>query len=86
MRPLGTYQLISSGGDAIGGMRSNPGFPRPRWLCYFNDSDIDQAGAKIAGAGRQILNGPHGVPGGDLMIQASDPQGAMFAVVGPRVS
>jgi predicted enzyme related to lactoylglutathione lyase len=31
-----------------------------------------------------VHNGPMEVPGGDWIIQASDPQGAMFALVGKR--
>ena len=29
----------------------------------------------------QIINGPHEVPGGQWIVQATDPQGAMFALV-----
>ena len=32
------------------------------------------------------MYGPGEIPGGDFIIQATDPQGAMFAVVGPRKS
>ncbi len=42
------------------------------------------AGARIAGAEAQVLNRPHEVLVGGLTIQASDPQVAMFALVGPR--
>ena len=34
--------------------------------------------------GGTILNGPMEVPGGAWIIQASDPQGAMFALVGSK--
>jgi predicted enzyme related to lactoylglutathione lyase len=30
------------------------------------------------------LVGPHEVPGGGWIVQGIDPQGAMFAVVGPK--
>jgi predicted enzyme related to lactoylglutathione lyase len=36
------------------------------------------------GSGGECLLGPHQVPTGDWIIQARDPQGAMFALVGPR--
>jgi uncharacterized protein len=35
------------------------------------------------GAG-EVLHGPSEVPGGALIVQAKDPQGAMFALVGPK--
>jgi len=30
------------------------------------------------------MNGPMEVPGGGWIVQASDPQGAMFAVIGKK--
>src|SRR5437762_7475495 len=38
----------------------------------------------IPSGGGQVLNGPHQVPGGSWIIQCFDPQGAMFALVGPK--
>jgi hypothetical protein len=40
--------------------------------------------ARVASQGGQVLNGPHQVPGGSWIVQCRDPQGAMFAFVGPR--
>jgi len=34
--------------------------------------------------GGEIINGPMQVPGGSWIVQAKDPQGAMFALVGRR--
>jgi predicted enzyme related to lactoylglutathione lyase len=85
MGPMGTYLLFNTGGDAIGGMMNNPDFPRPMWLYYFNVDDIDVAKTRVEGAGGGILDGPHEVPGGAWIIQGRDPQGAMFALVGPKV-
>ena len=31
-----------------------------------------------------MINGPMEVPGGDWVVQAMDPQGAMFALVGAK--
>ena len=59
-------------------------FPRPLWLFYFVVGDIDEAAARVTGAGGTVLNGPTEVPGSAWIIQASDPQGAMFALVGRR--
>jgi uncharacterized protein len=45
--------------------------------------DRRRGGARM-GRGGQILNGPHQVPDGSWIVQCRDPQGAMFALVGPR--
>jgi predicted enzyme related to lactoylglutathione lyase len=86
MGRLGAGQLINNDRDAIGGMRKNPGFDHPLRLFYFKVPDIDEAVTRIAGAGGQILNGPHEVPCVDPMIQANGPQGVLFALVSPRKS
>ena len=46
--------------------------------------DIDVATDKVRSGGGTVLNGPMEVPGGAWIIQATDPQGAMFALVGMR--
>ncbi len=86
MGPMGVYQLFKAGGDeAIGGMMTKlEAMPVPFWLYYFNVAGIDAAAKAVEAAGGQILNGPHEVPGGDFILQGLDPQGAMFALVGPR--
>lgn len=84
---MGVYQLFSTGGDQMGGMMNKvPAFPAPFWLYYFNVDDIDTATARVKEAGGTPLMGPHQVPGGSWILQANDPQGAMFALVGPRRS
>lgn len=85
MGPMGTYLLFNTGaGEAIGGMINNPDAHRPFWLYYFNVADIDDAGRKVAANGGEIMMGPHQVPTGDWIIQARDPQGAMFALLGRK--
>ena len=81
---MGTCLLFNAGGDAIGGMMNSPDLPRPAWLFYFNVEDIDAAHRRLTDAGGQVRFGPTEVPGGGWIIQATDPQGAMFALVGPR--
>jgi predicted enzyme related to lactoylglutathione lyase len=58
--------------------------PAPFWLYYVNVGDIDAALERVKAAGGTILNGPMEVPGGDWILQGSDPQGAAFALVGKR--
>jgi predicted enzyme related to lactoylglutathione lyase len=86
MGPAGIYQLFSIAGEASGGMFNSPQAQasRPFWLFYFTVDAIGAAKARVEAGGGKVLNGPHQVPGGDWIIQCSDPQGAMFALVGPQ--
>lgn len=87
MGPLGTYQMFgyAGGGEAIGGMMTRPpGVPASFWMFYFSCDDITSAQARVTSSGGQIINGPMEVPGGMHIFQALDPQGAVFAMVGPK--
>ena len=82
---VGTYQLFSVGGQTIGGMFTKPPtVPVPFWLYYFNVGDIDAAVKRVKAGSGQILDGPIEVPGGRWIVQCTDPQGAIFALVGKR--
>jgi predicted enzyme related to lactoylglutathione lyase len=84
--PMGKYHLFNAGSGApVGGMRSNPDFPRPAWQYYFCVDDINTAKARVEAAGGTICFGPHEVPGGGWIINGQDPQGAAFSLVGPKV-
>lgn len=85
--PVGVYQTFATtaGGPAIGGMMTKMAqVPVPFWLYYFIVDDIDAAAERVKRHGGQVINGPHEVPGGAWIVQSIDPQGAMFALVGPR--
>jgi predicted enzyme related to lactoylglutathione lyase len=85
MGPHGIYQLFSTGEMPDGGMMTKmPQTPVPCWLYYFNVETVDAAVDRINQAGGKIVNGPMEVPGGSWIVQALDPQGAMFAVVAPK--
>ena len=85
MGPMGVYQLFAAGGPAIGGiMTKMPETPAPHWLYYFNVEAADAAIARIQAGGGRLLNGPMQVPGGSWIAQCMDPQGAMFAIAGPK--
>lgn len=85
MGPMGTYQLFAAGGPATGGMMNRPaGMPVAAWLFYFGVPAIDDAVQRVTAHGGHVLNGPMEVPGGAFVVQALDPQGAMFALVAPR--
>ena len=85
MGEMGDYQFIDHGGRTIGAMmRRTPEGPPPAWTFYFGVEDIDVAAKATSGNGGAIHYGPAEVPGGVFIIVASDPQGAMFGLVGPR--
>ncbi|WP_416464867.1 VOC family protein [Sphingomonas sp. VDB2] len=90
MGAMGLYQLVSQTGgtdfpDMTGGIMPLPKeMPTPLWLFYFTVGDIDAAVERVTAAGGTVLNGPMAVPGGAWIIQATDPQGAMFALVGSK--
>ena len=85
MGPMGTYQIFLAGDQPIGGMFNKPpAVPSPFWLYYVNVKSIDAATETVKGNGGQVINGPMEVPGGSWIVQCKDPQGAMFALVGPR--
>jgi predicted enzyme related to lactoylglutathione lyase len=85
MGAMGDYQFITHQGQTIGAaMNRMEGGPPPAWTFYFGVQDIDSAAQTVSGQGGAIHYGPAEVPGGVYIIVASDPQGAMFGLVGPR--
>jgi predicted enzyme related to lactoylglutathione lyase len=82
---MGTYQQVSAGGEAIGGMFNKPAtLPFPFWLYYFNIGNITAVAKRVEDGGGQILYGPTAVPGGPWIVHCLDPQGAMFALLDRR--
>jgi predicted enzyme related to lactoylglutathione lyase len=87
MGEMGDYQFITHRGQTIGAvMKRVPDGPPPAWNFYFGVEDIDVAAKAVSGNGGTIHYGPAEVPGGVFIIVASDPQEAMFGLVGPRKS
>ena len=85
MGPMGIYQLVAIGGVPAGAMMNKTKeTPAPFWLFYFNVDNIDAGAKRVTDRGGQILFGPVEVPGGSWIVQCRDPQGAMFALLGPR--
>jgi uncharacterized protein len=82
MGDMGTYQTFTINGVHAGGMMTAPG--APAWRYYITVADIDAAAKRITDAGATIQMGPHEVPGGAWIVMAVDPQGAPFAVSGPK--
>jgi predicted enzyme related to lactoylglutathione lyase len=86
MGEMGTYQLFKTGGDeSIGGMMTKPAqIPQPFWGYYFNVPAIDAAAERVKSAGGTVVMGPHQVPGGQWILQGTDPQGAYFALIASK--
>lgn len=83
--PMGPYQLFDVDGVNAGGMMTKPDMiPVPHWGFYFQVGDIDEAAGKIGSSGGKVLMGPMQVPGGGWIVQAQDPQGGHFAVIGSK--
>ena len=83
MGPIGKYHMFNRPHGMIGGMMNKPpemaNVP-PNWQIYFRVPAIDAAVERIKQNGGQILNGPMEVPGGDMVLNAMDPQGAAFSL------
>lgn len=83
MGDLGDYQMFEHGGEAIGGVMTAADAP-PMWRYYFRVPSLKDAVARIEQAGGSVNHGPQEVPGDDEIIIGTDPQGALFALVGKR--
>lgn len=82
MGEMGTYQLISLGGQDIGGIyKARDNSTPPNWLSYARVADAAKAASAIKASGGRVLNGPMEVPGGSWIVMMHDPQGGAFAVV-----
>lgn len=80
MGDMGTYLIYGLNGKEFGGMmRVMDGGPAAAWVSYVHVKDVNQIAKKVKSAGGQVINGPMEVPGGDWIVMAVDPQGAMFA-------
>lgn len=82
MGELGAYEFLSHDGGMIGAMMRAQ--EHSFWGCYFRVGAIDPVVNRIKAGGGEVLHGPNEVPGGDWVVQALDPQGARFGVVGSR--
>ena len=65
-------------------MTRTPQTPASFWLYYVNVDALDPAVERITARGGRIVNGPIEVPGGQWIVQALDPQEALFALVAPK--
>lgn len=85
MGPMGSYQLFKTSGMPCGGVITDTqSSPHPYWLYYFVVDDIDAGVERVNPHGGNLLFGPQEVPGGAWIINARDPQGGIFALVGMK--
>jgi uncharacterized protein len=83
MGPMGKYYIFNRPVGMIGGMMNKlPEMAQvpPHWMIYFRVPDINAAVERIKANGGKILSGPMEVPGGDMVVNAKDPQGAAFSL------
>ncbi|MBC2664268.1 VOC family protein [Novosphingobium flavum] len=84
MGPMGDYCFIDHHGQTLGAiMQQQPEQP-PLWLPYIGVASTSAARLAIEENGGTVLRGPMEVPGGDWIVIATDPAGAVFGVVGPK--
>ena len=97
MGPMGKYEFLRHAGRAPDGspmgqgmlgavMPKPPHVPTSGWSYYFRVADVDIAVTQIEANGGSVVHGPVEIPGGDFSMNAIDPQGAHFALVGKRVA
>ncbi len=85
MGAMGIYRIFAIDGVQSGGMMTRtPDTPVPCWLYYFNTDDIEAAAQRVRDNAGQVNGELQQVPGGSWIANCSDPQGAMFALVGPK--
>ena len=87
MGPMGKYEFwwASDKRFMLGALWPKmPEMPVSAWAFYFRVADIDVAAEAIKTHGGTVFADPMEIPGGDYNLNASDPAGAAFGLVGPR--
>jgi len=85
MGEMGKYRFLYQGDGMIGAvMPQVPQVPMPLWTYYIGVDDIDRGTQAVRDGGGQVFQDPIEIPGGEYSINAMDPDGAIFGLVGPR--
>jgi predicted enzyme related to lactoylglutathione lyase len=82
MGPMGKYHIVARSFD-IGGVMNKPkemAHMPTAWGLYFRVNGLDAAIDRAKANGGQVINGPMEVPGGDRVVNCTDPQGAIFSL------
>ncbi|WP_313537243.1 VOC family protein [Sphingomonas sp.] len=87
MGDMGEYSFIAhDGSEPIGAIMRTPPGAKPGWSFYFRVDDVDAAMGRVEAAGGTVVKGPMDVPGGERVLQAIDPDGAMFGLVSGKAA
>lgn len=84
MGDMGNYEFIRHNGVIGAIMPTLTEMPHPLWNYYFRCAYIDDACQAITNNGGKILHGPEEIPGGEYILKAVDPQGALFSLIGAK--
>lgn len=85
--PWGEYSFLRGATDpeVWGAMMPREKADQPiGWSFYFRVGQIEEAKARVEQGGGTVLQGPMEVPGGEWVLVARDPQGAVFGLVGTK--
>ena len=82
MGDMGEYRFFAHQGAMIGAVCAPPPGSPAGWRYYIRVPSIPKSIEAIKAGGGTVAMGPHEVPGGDMIVIGSDPQGAEFALVG----
>lgn len=79
----GTYWVVRSGGQMIGGvMATPPGSPAPpSWTSYVSVADVDASCRAFVERGARALVEPKDIPGGGRFAVIQDPEGAVLGLL-----
>lgn len=77
MGPTFTYDMITAGGDMIGGYGrlEREGAPA-RWIAAVSVGDVDEAARVAAANGGRVVSAPMPIPKVGRIARIADPQGA----------
>ena len=84
MGPDFIYHIFACNGVQIGGAFAPDNPAAPYWKPYFGTASTSAMVKTVTEAGGTVLHGHDEVPGGTFTLQCRDPQGAIFALVGPH--
>lgn len=85
MGDMGKYVFITKDDTDIGAIMERPeGMPVSAWGHYFRVPCIEAAKAAVEANGGTLMTQPMEVPGGEWIINGTDPQGAYFSLVGGK--
>lgn len=86
MGELGDYTELHVGKATVGGALPKPQEMPARWVVYFMVEDVDEALAKAQALGASILAPAFDIPDVGRMTLISDPEGAPFYLMKPRMA